>query len=99
MMDPVSWLMIEPGWKVRTADGKEVGKVAEVVGDSANDIFNGLSVSIGLFSKTRYVPAERIATIVEGAVGLDLGADAVRRLDEFRRPPPSEEILPPDRNG
>jgi hypothetical protein len=95
--DPVSWLLIEPGWKVEAVDGKEVGKVAEVVGDSGNDIFNGLSISTGLFAKTRYVPAERVAAIVEGVVRLDLAADAVRRLAEFRPPPPSEEILPPDR--
>jgi uncharacterized protein YrrD len=97
MTDPVSWLMIEPGWTVEAVDGKEVGKVDEVVGDSGNDIFNGLSISTGLFGKARYVPAERIAAIVEGIVRLDLSADAVRDLGEFRRPPPSEEILPPDR--
>jgi hypothetical protein len=96
-MDPVSWLMIEPGWKVKAADGKDVGKVIEVVGDTEDDIFNGLSISIGLFSKARYVPAERVSAIVEGEVHLDLAADDIRRLDEFERPPPSEQILPPDR--
>jgi hypothetical protein len=98
-MDPVSWLMIEPGWKVKAADGKDVGKVNEVVGDSENDIFNGLSISIGLFTKTRYVPAERVSAIVEGEVRLDLGRNAIHRLDEFRHPPPSAQILPPDRSG
>src|SRR5205085_11166814 len=29
MADPVSWLMIEPGWKVLDADGEEVGAVDE----------------------------------------------------------------------
>ena len=97
MTDPVSWLMIEPGWKVKADNGKDVGKVVDVVGDSENDIFNGLSISIGLFSKARYVPAERVTTIVEGEVGLDLTPDAVHQLDEFQRPPASEQILPPDR--
>jgi hypothetical protein len=96
-MDPVSWLMIEPGWKVKAADGNDVGKVIEVVGDSEKDIFNGLSISIGLFARARYVPAERVSTIVEGEIRLDLPPGGVRGLDEFRRPPPSEEILPPDR--
>ena len=96
-MDPVSWLVIEPGWKVKAADGKDVGKVIEVVGDSEDDIFNGLAISIGFFSKARYVPAERVTTIVEGEVHLDLPSNAVRGLDAFERPPTSAEILPPDR--
>jgi uncharacterized protein YrrD len=96
-MDPVSWLMIEPGWKVKAADGKDIGKVIDVVGDSEDDIFNGLAISIGLFAKARYVAAERVTTIVEGEVHLDLPSSNVRKLDEFERPPASEQILPPDR--
>ena len=91
--------MIEPGWKVKAESGKDVGKVVDVVGDSENDIFNGLAISIGLFGKARYVPAERVSSIVEGEVHLDLPADAVRRLDDFERPPASEQILPPDRKS
>ena len=44
---PVSWLVIEPGWTVVAADGTEVGRVEELVGDSGIDIFNGLAVSTG----------------------------------------------------
>jgi hypothetical protein len=96
-MDPVSWLMIERGWKVKGADGKDAGKVIEVVGDSEDDIFNGLAISVGLFAKARYVAAERVTRIVEGEVHLDLSSKEVRRLDDFERPPASERILPPDR--
>lgn len=99
-MDPVSWLMIEPGWSVETEDGKGVGKVTEVVGDSSNDIFNGLAISTGgLLSKDRYVPAESVGTIVEGTVRLQLAEDDLGGLDEYDRPPPSQEILPPDRRA
>jgi hypothetical protein len=94
-MDPVSWLLIEPGWKAKAADGKDVGKVIEVVGDPENDIFNGLAISIGLLARARYVPAERVTTILEGEVHLDLPSDAARDLDDFQQPPPSEEFLPP----
>ena len=34
MGDPVSWFVIEPGWKVVDSGGEEVGSVDEVVGDS-----------------------------------------------------------------
>jgi hypothetical protein len=93
--DPVSWLVIEPGWKVVAADGTEVGQVEEVVGDSGVDIFNGLSISTGLLSGSQYVPAEVVGTILEGEVHLQLSAEDVKGLDKYDRPPPSEEILPP----
>jgi hypothetical protein len=97
MPDPVSWLMIEPGWKVKASDGADCGKVDAVVGDTEDDIFNGLSVSTGLFSRSRYVPAERVAAIYEGEVHLDVSPDNVNTLDEYVQPPASEQILPPDR--
>jgi hypothetical protein len=92
--DPVSWLMIEPGWEVVAADGTEVGKVEEIVGDSGTDIFNGLSVSIGLLGKPKYVPAERVRVITEGRVELDLSSDAVDELEEHELQPPSEQFRP-----
>jgi uncharacterized protein DUF2171 len=92
--DPVSWLMIEPGWKVIAADGTEVGKVEQIVGDTGSDIFNGLSVVTGLLGKPKYVAAERVKTITEGQVELDLSQDAVGRLDDHELQPPSEQFRP-----
>ncbi len=90
--DPVSWLLIEPGWSVVGTDGSELGKIAEVVGDSSSDIFNGLSVSHGLLRSKLYVPAERVGTITEGRVELDLDADSFAGLDDHDDPPPSKTI-------
>ena len=94
--DPVSWLMIEPGWKVEAADGSDVGRVEEVVGDSGVDIFNGLSISTGLLTGARYVPSEAVTLITEGRVQLRLSPDEVKQLGAYDEPPPSEEILAPD---
>ena len=93
-VDPVSWLMIEPGWKVVDAQGDEVGSVDELVGDSSNDIFNGLSVSTSLLGKPRYVPSEQVGPITPGHVHLKLTKDQVEHLGEFEEPPTSAEILP-----
>jgi hypothetical protein len=65
MADPVSWLLIERGWAVVDANGKRVGKVDEVLGEREADIWDGLTVS------GDYVPAERVAQIVEGRITLD----------------------------
>jgi hypothetical protein len=91
---PVSWLVIERGWNVLDADGKELGHVEEVVGDSGEDIFNGLTMSHGLLGKPRYVPAEQVAEITEGQVRLALSEDEVGRLEDHDPPPPSEQIRP-----
>jgi uncharacterized protein YrrD len=95
--DPVSWFMIEPGWKVVDANGDDIGRVEEVIGDSNADIFNGLSVTTGLLTGARYVPAERVGVITEGRIHLDLSQEQVDKLEKHERPPPSEAILPPDR--
>ena len=70
MTDPVSWLLIEPGWEVVDAQGESVGKVDEVVGDPERDIFDGLNVSAGLLGESRYVAAEAVGEITEGRVQL-----------------------------
>ena len=62
--DPVSWLLVEPGWKVVDSSGRKVGKVDEVLGDEQVDIFHGLLVG------GQEILAERIAEIREGEIRL-----------------------------
>jgi PRC-barrel domain len=90
--DPVSWLVVEPGWAVVGSDGTEAGKVEEIIGDSGEDIFNGLSVSSGLLAKPKYVPAERVTEIFEGEIRLDLPAEAIEHLDDHEQQPPSAQF-------
>jgi hypothetical protein len=99
MADPVSWLMIEPGWKVLAADGSEVGEVDEVVGDSSVDIFDGLAIAMSAFGKPRYVPAEQVGEITEGIVRLELTREQVDRLGEYLEPATSAEIEPESKGG
>jgi uncharacterized protein YrrD len=82
MADPVSWLVVERGWAVVDSAGEELGTVEEVLGDEDTDIFNGLAVAHGLVSRPRYVPAERVGSIREGTVQLDLDRPAFERLGE-----------------
>jgi len=72
MPDPVSWMLIERGWSVVDADGRELGRVDEVLGDEDADIFNGLQILSGTLGTPTYVPAERVGEIVEGRVQLGL---------------------------
>jgi uncharacterized protein YrrD len=85
--DPVSWMVIEPGWIVAGREGETLGQVHEVFGDDAADIFNGLVVSPGRLKAFRYVPSERVAAIFEGLVELELDEDEFERLDEHTTAP------------
>ena len=68
--DPVSWLLIEPGWTVYGAAGEKVGKVKEVLADMEADIFHGLLVERGLLDDDIEILADRIGAIHEGDVHL-----------------------------
>jgi hypothetical protein len=94
MADPVSWFVIEPGWKVVDAGGEEVGTVDEVVGDSSDDIFNGLAIATSLLGEPRYVPSEQVRTIVEGSVHLAITKEQIATLNEFEEPATTAEIRP-----
>jgi hypothetical protein len=89
--DPVSWYLIESGWRVEAADGTEIAHVVEVIGDENEDIFDGLAVASGLH-RPRYVPSEKVSSIVVGTVSLTLSRTEVETLEEYVEPPPSLEI-------
>jgi len=91
--DPVSWLMIEPGWHVVDASGERVGKVEAVTGDSNADIFDGLAVATDLLARPKYVPSEQVGTITDGTVQLKLERSAFNALGEYEDPADSVEIL------
>src|SRR5881409_2464420 len=99
MADPVSWLLIRPGWKVVAADGAEIGRVDEVAGDEDVDIFDGLAIATSALGKPRYVPAEQVVEITEGAVRLSISQEQVEQLGEYLEPATSAEIEPDSKGG
>ena len=99
MADPVSWLLIRPGWKVVAADGTEIGRVDEVAGDEDVDIFDGLAVATSTLGKPRYVPAEQVASIEEGTIRLSLTNAECAQLREYLEPATSAQIEPESKSG
>jgi hypothetical protein len=100
MADPVSWLMIRPGWKVYASDGTEVGAVDEVAGDDNADIFDGLAIARSTFAKPTYVPAESVGTIYDdGRIELTLTTEQVGALGEYLEPASSEIIEADNKPG
>src|SRR3954447_7965373 len=94
MADPVSWLQIDQGWSVRSADGELVGTIAQVTGDESDDIFDGLVLEAPDAGGTRYVPAEKVGAIHPGEVTLTLAGHEVSELDPFTPPPPQTTWRP-----
>ena len=94
MTDPVSWLQIEKGWNVVTADGNGLGAVFEITGDENADIFDGLAIKSNRFASSQYVPAEQVAEIFPGEVRLKITSAEAAALQPFTEPPPQEQILP-----
>lgn len=94
MPDPVSWFLVERGWKVVGSDGAGLGTVEETLGDENADIFDGLTVATGVLGKPRYVPAERVGEIREGEVHLTVDRNDFERLGEYDEAPPTERAEP-----
>lgn len=87
MSEPeVSWKSIEKGARVLAADDQELGKVAEIAGDSDADIFSGLVVSLSRLSSNRFLPAERVTGIWPDRVATSITSDQVESLDEYKDP-------------
>ena len=94
MADPVSWLQIEQGWNVVSADGTLIGTVAQVAGDRQDDIFDGLAVTGGPPEQLRYVPGEQVGGIFPGEVTLKITASESQALAPYHESPPQTKWLP-----
>ena len=83
---PVSWKAIERNARVVSADGEEVGTVAEIAGDPTADIFGGLVISLGVLGANRHLPAERVREIYSDHVEVELTRAEIEALPEYEQP-------------
>ena len=86
--DPISYLTLQPGTDVISADGEPVGVVEHVLGDEGTDIFDGIVIDTRLGpGGHRFVDAPEVAELRERAVLLTLSAAEVERLPKPGRSP------------
>jgi hypothetical protein len=85
----VHYTALERGTPVYSADDVEVGKVAEVLDNYREHIFDGLVVDT-TDGKRRFVDAPEVARTAERAVTLTITAEAVAQLG----PPPEQGASP-----
>ena len=95
---PVSYLTLEQGTAVLSADGDELGDVAHVLADEESDIFDGIVISQGLGRHT-FADAEQVAEIYERGVVLTLTAAEAEALPEPSENPAVMEDDPSEPEG
>ena len=76
-------MALEKGTPVRSADGEELGRIAEVVADRQKDIFSGIAFASGLFDSDRFVPADQIDRITTEAVVLTVASDDKESFEAY----------------
>jgi uncharacterized protein YrrD len=90
----MSYLTLEPGARVYTRDGSDIGTVEHVLADPDADIFDGLVIDTRLGpGGHRFVDAPQVAKIRERGVVLALDAAEAERLPE---PSPNPATLRAD---
>ena len=95
---PVSYLALEEGTAVLTADGEEIGHVAHVLADEDNDIFDGIVISHGL-GRHAFADAEQVGEIHERGVALTLTSAEAEALPEPTENPAVMEDDPSEPEG
>jgi hypothetical protein len=89
--EPISYLVLEKGTDVISADGERVGTVQHVLGDEEKDIFDGLVIDTRLGAGgLRFVDALQVAELREDAAVLTVAAADVAALPE---PSPSPAVM------
>jgi uncharacterized protein YrrD len=81
--EPRSYLNVEEGVDVISADGRRVGALTHVLADEQTDIFDGVVIDVGSGpGGHRFVDAPEVSELRERAVLLTLTAADVERLPE-----------------
>jgi hypothetical protein len=89
--EPTSYLTLEEGADVLSADGERIGAVEHVLRDEATDIFDGLVIDTKLGpGGHRFVDATEVAEMREGAVLLTLSTADAENLPD---PEPSPGVM------
>jgi hypothetical protein len=95
--DPTSYLELDDGVPVLSADGQEVGTVEHVLADANADIFDGLVIDVRTGpGGHRFADATQIDGLYERGAVLALDASACERLPEPSESPAVMAAHPDD---
>jgi hypothetical protein len=93
--DPASYLTLEDGTPVLSADEQRIGRVQHVLAAPEQDLFEGLVVDVD-GAGSRFVDATQVASMHERGVLLTIDAAAAERLPEPSENPAAMGVGPDD---
>jgi PRC-barrel domain len=89
--EPASYLTLEEGTDVVSADGDRIGVVQHVLRDEGADIFDGLVIDVKLGpGGLRFVDAPDVAEILEDRVALTVPS---AKIEQLPTPGPSPAVM------
>ncbi len=80
----VAWLAMPEKAPVMGGSGEEIGRMEELLGDKADDIFHGIVLKLARGGHKVEVRADRIPKITTRRVYTDLAADELEHLPPIR---------------
>lgn len=79
--DRVSYMAVRAGTPVYSADGQQIGKVAHVLADEGEDVFDGIVIGEHMLGRHHcFADADEIGDIFEDGVVLKLNKTAAEQL-------------------
>jgi hypothetical protein len=79
----IAWRAVRYGTPVFSVDGQPAGRVAEVLGSDAEDIFHGIRVQLGQSRREVQVPASEVGRLTVDRVETNLSLAALDALPAF----------------
>ncbi|MGH2982503.1 MAG: PRC-barrel domain-containing protein [Solirubrobacterales bacterium] len=98
--EPTSYMALEEGTEVRSADGEPIGKVAHVLADFEDDIFDGIVIDASWLPGGHvFADAAQVGEIRTDVVTLNLDVEGCRSLPQPSANPAAMEASPDDTVG
>ena len=93
--DPISYMALDQGTPVFAADGAQVGHVARVLADDAEDVFDGIVIAHHL-GHDAFADADQVAAIHQRGVTLTVSGAEAESLPRPSENPAVIEVDPAD---
>ena len=81
--DPVAWSYVQADTVVVGPDGRELGRVAAMLGTESEGIFHGVAVSLYGDGTTRVVPADAVTSLTSSRIQIAYDAEQLASAEEF----------------
>jgi len=80
-MERGSYLLLEPGMRIRDRSGDDLGSITEVVADEYADIFRGIVIEARPLNEPVFVSGENVIRVDDDVATIDLDLEHLARGD------------------